>query len=100
MIRTILAVLLAVTLAGSPAWANQPGGDVAEASQTLEAAAFLDTDAVHDVIEQFESAGESESRDAAAKCCKICRKGKACGDSCISKSKTCHKGPGCACNGS
>lgn len=33
------------------------------------------------------------------KCCKVCRKGKACGDSCIAKSKTCTKGPGCACNG-
>lgn len=32
-------------------------------------------------------------------CCKICRKGKACGDSCIARYKTCHKGPGCACNG-
>lgn len=32
-------------------------------------------------------------------CCKICTKGKACGDSCISKSYTCHKGPGCACDG-
>jgi hypothetical protein len=31
-------------------------------------------------------------------CCKICRKGKACGDSCISRSYTCHKPPGCACN--
>ena len=33
------------------------------------------------------------------KCCKVCKKGKACGDSCIAKSKTCTKGPGCACNG-
>ena len=32
-------------------------------------------------------------------CCKICKKGKACGDSCINKSYTCHKPPGCACNG-
>lgn len=32
------------------------------------------------------------------KCCKICRKGKACGDTCIAKDKTCHKGKGCACN--
>lgn len=31
-------------------------------------------------------------------CCKICRVGKACGDSCISRDKTCHKGVGCACN--
>lgn len=31
-------------------------------------------------------------------CCKVCRKGKACGDSCISREKTCHKGKGCACD--
>jgi hypothetical protein len=32
-------------------------------------------------------------------CCKICTKGIACGNSCISASKTCHQPPGCACNG-
>jgi len=32
-------------------------------------------------------------------CCKVCRKGKACGDSCISKTKTCNVGAGCACDG-
>ena len=31
-------------------------------------------------------------------CCKICRKGKACGNSCIARWKTCHKPPGCACD--
>ena len=31
-------------------------------------------------------------------CCKICRTGKACGNSCISANKTCHQPPGCACN--
>ncbi len=30
--------------------------------------------------------------------CKTCRKGKACGNSCISRTKTCHKPPGCACD--
>lgn len=30
-------------------------------------------------------------------CCKFCSKGKACGDSCISRSFTCRKGCGCAC---
>ena len=39
------------------------------------------------------------SATQARTCCKICKKGKACGNSCISRSKTCHKGPGCACNG-
>ena len=29
-------------------------------------------------------------------CCKVCKKGKACGDSCISVDKTCHRGGACA----
>lgn len=32
-------------------------------------------------------------------CCRICSKGKACGDTCIARDRTCHVGPGCACNG-
>ncbi len=35
----------------------------------------------------------------AAQCCKICRKGKACGNSCIKRSYTCTKPPGCSCDG-
>ena len=35
----------------------------------------------------------------AATCCKVCRKGKACGDSCIARAKTCHQPVGCACDG-
>lgn len=32
-------------------------------------------------------------------CCKICTVGKACGNTCISRDKQCHVGPGCACDG-
>ncbi len=32
-------------------------------------------------------------------CCKTCKTGKACGDSCISRDKICRKGKGCACDG-
>jgi hypothetical protein len=32
-------------------------------------------------------------------CCVVCDSGKACGDSCIAKDKTCYAGAGCACNG-
>lgn len=35
-----------------------------------------------------------------SRCCRVCGKGKACGDSCIQASLTCHKGRGCACDGS
>jgi hypothetical protein len=34
-----------------------------------------------------------------AGCCKVCKEGKPCGDSCIAKSETCHVGAGCACSG-
>jgi uncharacterized protein YraI len=40
-----------------------------------------------------------ESDGGHAGCCKICRKGKACGNTCISRQYTCWVGPGCACNG-
>jgi hypothetical protein len=33
-----------------------------------------------------------------ALCCKTCEHGKACGNSCISRSSSCHKNAGCACN--
>ena len=36
---------------------------------------------------------------AARQCCKICRKGQACGNSCIGRTYTCSKPPGCACDG-
>ena len=31
-------------------------------------------------------------------CCKICRSGKACGNSCIAHGESCSKPPGCACD--
>ncbi len=34
-----------------------------------------------------------------AACCKVCIKGKACGNSCIKRTYTCTKPPGCACDG-
>jgi hypothetical protein len=34
----------------------------------------------------------------ADQCCKVCSKGKACGNTCIRRSYECHVGRGCACN--
>lgn len=42
----------------------------------------------------FESNGK---KLITAKCCKVCTKGKPCGDTCIAQDKVCHVGPGCAC---
>ena len=40
-----------------------------------------------------------DSTGSAGSCCKVCTTGKACGDTCIAQSATCHVGSGCACNG-
>ena len=31
-------------------------------------------------------------------CCRVCSRGKACGNSCIARDRTCHRGVGCACD--
>jgi hypothetical protein len=36
---------------------------------------------------------------ASQRCCRVCGRGKACGDSCIARDKTCTRGRGCACDG-
>ena len=32
------------------------------------------------------------------KCCRVCRVGRACGNTCIAKDRACHTAPGCACD--
>lgn len=32
-------------------------------------------------------------------CCRTCRAGKACGNTCIARERVCHAAPGCACDG-
>ena len=53
------------------------------------------------MIKQFEEKRIQDQRDADTLkdkgCCRTCTTGKACGDSCISASKTCTKPSGCAC---
>ena len=45
------------------------------------------------------SVAAPSNREVFAECCKTCRKGKACGDSCIQRTETCEQPPGCACDG-
>jgi hypothetical protein len=39
------------------------------------------------------------SESATGVCCKVCKDGKACGDTCIARTDVCHVGAGCACQG-
>lgn len=52
----------------------------------------LDVDRLHE-----QNVKASAEPRPAGECCKVCKAGQPCGDSCISRSKLCHKPPGCAC---
>ena len=51
------------------------------------------------VVVQMAQAATKPDCTPRSQCCKVCSKGKACGDSCISQKYTCRKVRGCACNG-
>ncbi|KFE35385.1 hypothetical protein [Thioclava atlantica] len=74
-----LAALLAAPVASAQSL-HESRGDAARAKSALFALSLGQHDALY------------------AGCCKHCSSGKACGNSCISRSKTCRKGPGCACD--
>lgn len=54
---------------------------------------------IADRVRAREAAAAKRRRESppARSCRRYCKTGKPCGDSCISASKTCHRGPGCAC---
>lgn len=41
--------------------------------------------------------GTDQQQTQPQQCCRVCKKGKPCGNSCIAVSKTCRQPPGCAC---
>lgn len=47
----------------------------------------------------FTACSEGPTEPGGTSCCKICKTGKACGDTCIARSQTCRTSGGCACNG-
>lgn len=59
----------------------------------------LDAEECAEVVDEVGEQSVVSSELEQSGCCKVCTTGKACGNSCIARSKTCHKGRGCACNG-
>ena len=94
------ALLLAVLLFAASALADKesPQPNISRPAATSQDAGPA-TDYLSGLLTGDEIEQSASSQFQAAACCKICRKGKACGDSCIARWKTCRKGPGCACDG-
>ena len=102
MLKNILILCLTIIFSVSISAAGLHADQEAKPSQVsveMEPMTCEDADTVmtHGLnnFEPIQLAGD----ELASACCKICTKGKACGNSCIQKSKTCHKGRGCACDG-
>lgn len=89
--RSLLAA--ALLLIAVPAFAEQPS-TFAEQPPAVGALTAEDIAAARRLLTGGQP-GEARVYDAA--CCKVCKKGQPCGDSCISREKQCRKGPGCAC---
>ncbi|HEY0940325.1 MAG TPA: hypothetical protein VGE08_09535 [Steroidobacter sp.] len=70
-----------------------PADDVSAGSEVANFLQMAATKA-EAVNERF---GLSSRKGGAARCCKVCTKGKPCGDTCIAQDKICHVGSGCAC---
>jgi hypothetical protein len=90
MKRVFLLVIVATVLASSAGTSNIATAEDQGSNfvQILKASKSVRTNS--SLFGRLESSGA---------CCKICRQGKACGDTCISQDKTCRVGPGCACDG-
>lgn len=89
------ALALVVALAPAVAGAGEapPGEALLEPAESCSVLAAVDPGAAW-------LADEDEDCIPREQCCKVCDKGKACGNTCISRSYTCHKGRGCAWRGS
>jgi len=88
METNVKILLLSLLLATSPAFSNP---EVSAEKGAAESSKIV-------VTATGANASEFSVLLAQNDCCKICRKGKACGDSCIARERVCHVGPGCACD--
>jgi hypothetical protein len=84
MKRIVLSLMVALSIA-SFAQADDP-----RPGDPLDLAVLLAT-----ADRTFESFAD---KPPPKQCCRICRKSKACGDTCIAFDRVCHVGPGCACD--
>jgi hypothetical protein len=71
------------------------GASAAPPAEESQAVSWLRSLATPHGTKLLQMDGDSIALPAA--CCKVCTKGKPCGDTCISRDKICHVGPGCAC---
>jgi hypothetical protein len=100
----VLVILTAVLLMGGLFASSEaaPPGTPTAATDSFDLSAGLGVtsqEALNRRAAQRLGIATPEAAIAQQRCCKICSIGKACGNTCISRDKQCHVGPGCACDG-
>jgi hypothetical protein len=96
MKKVFILFILAINLLSSPVYAAESINVKVQNSAEL---VTMSDNPSSNVWEYIDNLIEGPETLFNAACCKVCIKGKACGNSCISRSYTCRKGPGCACDG-
>ncbi len=102
IVTTLVALLLSVAVQASQSTSLAPGSYASTTeSQLLDVASGDNQPDIFTIAQSCDDSIDPVTGGVvfAAACCKTCRKGKACGDSCISRDKTCRKPKGCACDG-
>ena len=93
MIRAIILALM-LCLAGMVS-----AGDAVDDSETWVTQADLKVSGEGTDCDLALDAMPEEFALAQGGCCRVCKKGKACGNSCINRNYTCRQPRGCACDG-
>lgn len=96
MKKIFAAMLCSMVMTFAFAYADQPVSAVAAPDTFTQEIQF---EGQCPEVAEFSALTADDGRMLAQGCCKVCRKGKACGNSCISRNYTCHQPQGCACDG-
>jgi hypothetical protein len=94
MPRILIALLALMSLSGAVYADTAP-----DSAAAVHIALFTPTHPDNHLARFLAAPRSAHSTPAALACCKVCSVGKACGNTCISRDKTCHVGQGCACDG-
>jgi hypothetical protein len=70
----------------------EPEPELPDAIEPTVANEEMPTDSARDATEI------PETSELTGECCRTCRKGKACGDTCVARDRECTVAPGCACD--
>src|SRR5262245_3341916 len=97
LVATVVALLVCAGVR-----ASSPAGHANDEVVAAPAEARCESPSVGAEVSGVAIASASEMGNLACippeQCCRICTRGQACGNSCISAAYTCRKGRGCACD--